>query len=40
MSEHDLERNGVISFLEFKYVFMDVQDQEVMRLEAARGGKK
>ena len=28
MSEHDIEKNGVISYLEFKYIFMDIQDQE------------
>jgi hypothetical protein len=28
MSEHDIEKNGVISYLEFKYIFMDIEDQE------------
>ena len=24
MSEHDIEKNGIISYLEFKYIFMDI----------------
>ena len=26
MKEHDIEKNGVISYLEFKYIFLDIQD--------------
>ena len=26
MREHDLENNGVISYLEFKAIFLDVDD--------------
>tara|TARA_B110000285_G_C15079058_1_gene592404 strand:+ start:1327 stop:1554 length:228 start_codon:yes stop_codon:yes gene_type:complete len=28
MAEHDIEKNGVISYKEFKYIFLDIQDQE------------
>ena len=28
MAEHDMEKNGVISYKEFKYIFLDIQDQE------------
>lgn len=27
MKEHDIEKNGVISFNEFKVIFMDIKDQ-------------
>jgi Ca2+-binding EF-hand superfamily protein len=26
MAEHDIEKNGVISYKEFKYIFLDIQD--------------
>lgn len=28
MKEHDIEKNGIISYLEFKYIFLDVSDQQ------------
>ena len=28
MSEHDLEKNGVITYLEFKALFLDLEDLE------------
>lgn len=36
MAEHDIERNGVISYKEFKYIFLDVQDQQNMDLSWVR----
>ena len=28
MTEHDIEKNGVISYQEFKYIFMDLADKD------------
>ncbi len=28
MKEHDIEKNGVISYQEFKYIFMDLADKD------------
>ena len=28
MKEHDIEKNGIISYLEFKYIFLDIQDEK------------
>lgn len=28
MKEHDIEKNGVISYQEFKYIFMDIEDNK------------
>ena len=28
MKEHDIEKNGVISYQEFKYIFMDLADHK------------
>jgi hypothetical protein len=30
MKEHDIEKNGVISYAEFKLVFLDIKDTEGM----------
>jgi len=26
MKEHDLEKNGIISYIEFKAIFLDIED--------------
>ena len=28
MAQHDIEKNGIISFKEFRFIFMDIQDQK------------
>lgn len=28
MVEHDIEKNGVITFQEFKYIFLDLADKD------------
>jgi len=31
MKEHDIEKNGVISFNEFKYIFLDIEDSDIVK---------
>ena len=38
MMEHDIEKNGVITFQEFKYIFLDVADKDDYYVKRAENG--